>query len=67
MYQEVNVLGVYLAPIVLMMLLAWIITLPIHHVSNRFGLTRRVWHRGLFNLCIYISVLSITIVSFGVA
>lgn len=65
MYEELNVFGIYVAPIVLMILLAWIVALPIHVISDRYGLTKRVWHRGVFYLSVYISVLSIIIIIFG--
>lgn len=65
MYSEVNLLGVYVAPFVLMMLGAWILTIPFTLISNRYSLSRFVWHRGLFNLCIYVILLSFIVVLSG--
>lgn len=65
MFHEVNLFGVYFAPFVIMMLAAWAVTLPLYAISNRYSLTTLVWHRGLFNLCIYVAVLSIIVVLSG--
>lgn len=65
MYAEVNLLGVYVAPFVVMMLIAWIVMIPIGIASNRMGLSRHVWHPGLFNLCLYVIVLSLIVIFWG--
>jgi hypothetical protein len=65
MYSEVNILGVYVAPFVVMMIVAWGAMLPVLMLSNRYSLPRLVWHRGLFNLCIYLIILSIIVVLSG--
>lgn len=58
MFEELDVFGVYLAPFVGMLVVAWIATQPLNAISNRFGLPSRVWHPGLFNVCVYIIVLA---------
>jgi protein AaeX len=55
---EINVFGVYVAPISLMMVAAWLVTIALRRVSNRFGLLRYVWHPALFVFAVYIVVLS---------
>ncbi|MFG1278301.1 DUF1656 domain-containing protein [Xanthobacter autotrophicus] len=65
MYSEIDILGVYIAPFVAMIAAAWIATLPLSMISNRYGLSRMVWHPGLFNLCIYIIVLSLIVLAVG--
>ncbi|WP_341992355.1 DUF1656 domain-containing protein [Azorhizobium sp. AG788] len=65
MYTEINILGVYVAPFAVMMLAAWIATFPLNMLANRSGLSRKVWHAGLFNLCIYIIVLSVIVLVVG--
>jgi len=57
-FVEVNVLGVYVAPIALMMIGAWLILLPLRRVAVRFGLLRRVWHPALFEFGVYMMLLS---------
>jgi len=57
-FAEFNVLGVYVAPISLMMAAAWMITIALRHVSAGFGLARYVWHPPLFEFAVYMIVLS---------
>ncbi|MCB4767657.1 DUF1656 domain-containing protein [Ancylobacter sp. Lp-2] len=65
MYTEISILGVYVAPFAVMMLAAWIVTLPLSMLANRCGIARRVWHPGLFNLCIYVIILSVIVLVVG--
>ena len=55
---EINLYGVYVAPMSLLMVTAWIVTIALRWVANRFGLLRYVWHPSLFVLAVYIIVLS---------
>jgi hypothetical protein len=57
-FAEVDFLGVYIAPISLMMLGAWFVTVALRRVADRFGLLRYVWHPSLFRLAVYVIVLS---------
>jgi hypothetical protein len=57
-FTEVNVFGVYVAPISLMMLAAWLVLIALRRVADRFGLLRHVWHPALFVLAVYVIVLS---------
>jgi len=41
-----------------MMVAAWLITITLRRLANRFGLLRYVWHRALFMLALYMIVLS---------
>ena len=56
-FTEVN-LGVYVAPISVMMVVAWVITIALRRIATRFGLLRYVWHPALFVFAVYIIVLS---------
>jgi protein AaeX len=60
-YTEVNFFGVYLAPFAPMMLAAWVITVLLQRLSDRFGLTRYVWHPALCNIAIYVIVLALIV------
>jgi protein AaeX len=40
------------------MIVAWIVTVGLRRVADRFGLLRHVWHPALFVFDIYIIVLS---------
>ena len=57
-FTEVNLLGVYVAPISVMLVVAWIITMALRRVAARFGLLRQVWHPALFVFAVYLIVLS---------
>jgi hypothetical protein len=57
-FAEINLFGVYVAPISLMILGAWFVTIALRRVADRFGLLRYVWHPSLFLLGVYVIVLS---------
>jgi hypothetical protein len=57
-FTEVNVLGVYVAPMSLMIGAAWLIMLPLRRLAARSGLFRHVWHPALFDFAVYMIVLS---------
>jgi protein AaeX len=60
-FTEINLFGVYVAPISLMMVAAWLITMALCRVANRSGLLRYVWHPALFVFAVYIIVLASSI------
>ena len=57
-FVEINLLGVYVAPISLLMVAAWLVTAFLRRVAVRFGLLGHVWHPALFEFAVYIIVLS---------
>ena len=57
-FVEVDLLGVYVAPISLLMVAAWPITIAFRRVASRYGLLRRVWHPALFVFVGHVIVLS---------
>lgn len=57
-FSEFNVFGVYVAPILPLMLCAWAVTAGLRRVADRFGLLRHVWNPPLFMLAAYMLVLS---------
>jgi hypothetical protein len=57
-FVEVNLLGVYVAPISVMMVAAWFVTMFLRRVAGRFGMLAYVWHPALFMFAVYIIVLS---------
>jgi protein AaeX len=57
-FTEINLFGVYVAPIAAMMVLAWFITIALRRVAIRTGLLQHVWHPALFVFSVYITVLS---------
>jgi hypothetical protein len=57
-FTEVNLLGVYVAPISLLMVGAWLLLLLLRRIGDRFGLLRHVWHPSLFVFSVYMILLS---------
>jgi hypothetical protein len=58
MFVEIDLLGVYVAPISVLLIAAWLVTVGLRRAAARFGLLQRVWHPALFVFDIYIIVLS---------
>jgi hypothetical protein len=57
-FTDINLFGVYVAPISIMMIGAWLITIVLRRVAGRWGLLQHVWHPALFVFAVYIIVLS---------
>jgi protein AaeX len=55
---DINLFGVYVAPISIMMIEAWLITVVLRRVAGRWGLLQYVWHPALFVFAVYIIILS---------
>jgi protein AaeX len=64
-FVEVDVLGVYIAPIVPMMVLAFGITLALRWVAVSAGLFRWIWHPALFEFSVYLIVLTVIVLTVG--
>lgn len=60
---EVNLFGVYVAPISVMMVAAWLVVIALRQVAARFNLMRHVWHPALFTAAIYMIVLSLIVLA----
>ena len=57
-FAEVNLFGVYVAPMSVMLVAAWVVTIALRRAAVRFGLLRHVWHPALFVFAVYMIVLS---------
>ena len=57
-FVEIDIFGVYVAPISLLMVAAWPITIAFRRAASRYGLLRHVWHPALFVFAVYVIVLS---------
>ena len=64
-YVEVDVFGVYVAPIVPMMIAALVVTLALRWLAVTVGLFRWIWHPALFEVSVYVIVLSAIVVAAG--
>jgi protein AaeX len=57
-FTEIDLFGVYIAPMSLMMVAAWLVTIALRRYADRFDLLRYVWHPALFVFAVYMIVLS---------
>jgi len=60
-FTEIDLFGVYVAPISVLMVAAWLLTIALRRVAGRFGLMRYVWHPAMFVFAVYLIVLSSTV------
>lgn len=64
-FVEIDVFGVYVAPIVPMMLAAFLVTLALRWVAVTAGLFRWIWHPALFEFSVYLIVLTAMVLTVG--
>ena len=64
-FVEIDILGVYVAPIVPLMIVAFLVTLVLRWVALALGLFRWIWHPALFELSVYLIVLTGVVVTVG--
>jgi hypothetical protein len=57
-FAEVDLFGIYVAPISLMMVASWFVLITLRRLADNFGLLRYVWHPALFVLSVYMIILS---------
>lgn len=57
-FNEINLFGLYVAPIALILGVAWVIYLVVRRAGDRVGLTEWVWHPALFELALYVMIVS---------
>ena len=57
-FVELDLFGVYVAPISVMLVIAWVVTIALRRAAVRFGVLRHVWHPALFVSAVYVIVLS---------
>ena len=56
--SEINLFGVYVAPISVIMGVAWLLLLLVRRAAVYTGLSHYVWHNALFSLAIYVILVS---------
>ena len=57
-FAEIDLFGVYVAPISVLIVTAWLVTIVLLRAAVRLGLLRHVWHPALFVFAVHIIVLS---------
>ena len=56
-FVEVNLFGVYVAPMSVMIVLAWVITVALRRIAVRLDGLRHVWHPSAFVAAVFVIVL----------
>jgi hypothetical protein len=62
-FTEIDLFGVYVAPMSVMVVAAWVVTVGLRRIAARFGLLRYVWHPAVFVFSVYVIVLSSIVLS----
>jgi protein AaeX len=57
-FTDINLFGVYVAPISILLVVTWVILLGLRRIAVPLGLLRNVWHPALFGFAVYVIVLS---------
>ena len=69
-FVEFNLFGVYVAPLAPMMVVAYLLLFALRWCSLEAGLLQRVWHPALFQVALYVVILSAVVLctyTFGMA
>ena len=64
-YTEINLFGVYVAPIAPMIVGAWVLLFALRRLVDRSGLLRNVWHPALFLFAVYLVLLTAIVLLVG--
>ena len=63
-FVEIDLFGVYVAPVSVLMIAAWVATIGLRRLAVRVGLLDWVWHPALFVFAAYVVILwSLTFVA----
>ena len=60
-FVEVDLFGVYVAPISVILVAAWIVTIGLRRVADHFNLMRFIWHPSLFVGAFFLIVMSLMV------
>ena len=61
-FNEINLFGLYVAPITVILAVAWMVYLVVRRAGDRFGLVQRAWHPAFFELALYVIIVSSIVV-----
>jgi hypothetical protein len=59
MLKEINIDGIFIAPFARDLFIALLIFLPLRMAFDRYAIQRWVWHRPLFDLAIFVILVSL--------
>ncbi|HML31165.1 MAG TPA: DUF1656 domain-containing protein [Hyphomicrobium sp.] len=61
MNEEISLFGMYVPSILACAVLSYAAIVVIARVLGAFGAYQFIWHRSLFNLCMFVCILSATV------
>jgi hypothetical protein len=61
-FTEIDLFGVFVSPMAVMLLAAWVVLQLVRRIADRMGLWRHLWHPALASTATYVIVLSAIIV-----
>ena len=64
-FVEIDVFGVFISPIVPLIVIAVAITMVLRLVAVELGWVRGIWHPALFEFSVFIIVLAATVLTLG--
>jgi hypothetical protein len=59
MLKEINIEGIYFAPFAGYLVVALLLFIPLRMLFDRWAMQRWVWHRPLFDISIFVIILSL--------
>jgi Protein of unknown function (DUF1656) len=62
MIGEIDISGIFVPAVLVLMLIAYLLSLAVRMVFGRIGLYRFVWHRSVFDLAVYVMLLGIVVI-----
>jgi hypothetical protein len=57
-FSEIDLLGVFVSPVAVMLVAAWLGLLIVRRILDMTGLMRHLWHPALAGLAIYVMIVS---------
>jgi len=64
-FAEIDLFGVFVSPMAVMLLIAWIVLQLLQRIADRAGLWRHLWHPALASTATYVIVLSAIVILAG--
>ena len=64
-FVEIDVFGVLISPFLPLMTLAFAITMVLRWLAVECGWARAIWHPALFEVSIFVIILTATVLIFG--
>jgi hypothetical protein len=59
MLKEINIFGVFIAPFAGYLFVALLVFIPVRILFDRYAIQRWVWHRPLFDISVFVIILSL--------